>query len=180
MSSGGSAARLPPRANRGTARTDAKGVSLVLLCASRSQDPLQIRHKVYPSMYEGTREGGKASKKCSAQSELPQNGIGRGRLRCTIVLRKRSGPSTTPANVFFLYARSITGPQFQSALSVSCGYIQVLGSLACPCKFLKTLVIHTLKRLASGVQLPPWPPHFQSLRSLAAGHLVTIGHNSIH
>ena len=56
MSSGGSAARLPPRANRGTARTDAKGVSLVLLRASRSQDPLQIRHKVYPSMYEGTRE----------------------------------------------------------------------------------------------------------------------------
>jgi hypothetical protein len=30
----------------------------------------------------------------------------------------------------------------------------------CPCKFLKTLVIHTLKRLASAVQLRPWPPHF--------------------
>jgi hypothetical protein len=55
----------------------------------------------------------------------------------------------------------ITGPQFQSALNASCSYLQVLGSPTCPCKFLKTLVIHTLKRLASGVQLPPWPPSFQ-------------------
>ena len=37
-----------------------------------------------------------------------------------------------------------------------------------------------LKRLASAVQLRPWPPHFQSLASLLPGHLVTLGHNSIH
>jgi len=48
----------------------------------------------------------------------------------------------------FSYARSpITRPQFQSALSASCSYLQVLGSPTCPCKFLKTLVIHTLKNL---------------------------------
>ena len=57
----------------------------------------------------------------------------------------------------------ITGPQFQSALNASSRYLQVLGSPTCPCKFLKTLVIHTLKRLASAVQLRPWPPYFQSL-----------------
>jgi Protein of unknown function (DUF2934) len=60
----------------------------------------------------------------------------------------------------FSYSRSIAGPQFRSALNVSCSYLQVLGSPTRPCKFLKTLVIHTLKRLASAVQLRPWPPSF--------------------
>ena len=32
-----------------------------------------------------------------------------------------------------------------------------------PLKLLKTLEIRVLKRLASAVQLRPWPPHFQSL-----------------
>src|SRR5712692_8278216 len=63
----------------------------------------------------------------------------------------------------FSYARSIAGPQFRSALNVSCNYLQVLGSPTCPCKFLKTLVIHTLKRLASAVQLRPWPPRFKAV-----------------
>ncbi len=63
--------------------------------------------------------------------------------------------STTPALLlkFFLRKIPIAGPQFQSAINVSCSYLQVLGSPTCPRKFLKTLVIHTLKRLASAVQL---------------------------
>src|SRR5208282_6883980 len=67
---------------------------------------------------------------------------------------------------FVLYARSIAGPQFQSALNESCSYLQVLGNPTCPCKFLKTLVIYTLKRLASAVQLRPWPPSFNHLEAL--------------
>ena len=47
----------------------------------------------------------------------------------------------------FLCRIPIAGPQFQSALKVLCSYLQVLGSPTCPCKLLKTLVIHTLKRL---------------------------------
>jgi hypothetical protein len=60
----------------------------------------------------------------------------------------------------------IAGPQFQSALNASCSSLQVLGSPTCPCKFLKTLVMHTLKRLASAVQLRPWPPFFNHLAIL--------------
>ena len=57
--------------------------------------------------------------------------------------------SITPAKKgVFLCSIPITGPQFQSALIASCSYLQVLGSPTCPCKFLKTLVIHTLKNLA--------------------------------
>jgi hypothetical protein len=63
----------------------------------------------------------------------------------------------------FLCKIPVAGPQFQSALKVACNYLQVLGSPTCPCKFLKTLVIHTLKKLASAVQLRPWPPHFKAL-----------------
>ena len=51
---------------------------------------------------------------------------------------------------------------------MSCSYLQVLGSPTCPCKFLKTLVIHTLKRLASAVQLRPWPPHFKAVNGIAS------------
>ena len=61
----------------------------------------------------------------------------------------------------FSYTRSIAGPQFRSAHKVSCNYLKVLGSLTCPCKFLKTLVIYTLKKLASAVQLRPGPPYSQ-------------------
>src|SRR6267143_6057547 len=76
---------------------------------------------------------------------------------------KETGLSTTPAKSLFLCKIPIAGPQFQSALDVTCSYLQVLGSPTCPCKFLKTLVIHTLKRLASAVQLRPWPPHFKAV-----------------
>src|SRR5207248_7262764 len=36
-----------------------------------------------------------------------------------------------------------------------------------------------LKRLASAVQLRPWPPHFQSLARLAFRSLAAIGCNSL-
>ncbi len=49
----------------------------------------------------------------------------------------------------FSYTRSIAGPQFRSAFNVSCNYLQVLASPTGPCKFLKTLVIYTEKRLVS-------------------------------
>jgi len=77
-----------------------------------------------------------------------------------LVLRKKLNCQSLLLKVVFLCRTPITGPQFQSALNASCSYLQVLGSPTCSCKFLKTLVIHTLKRLASGVQLPPWPPSF--------------------
>jgi hypothetical protein len=50
-----------------------------------------------------------------------------------------------------------------------------LGSLTCPCKSLETLFIQALKRLASAVQLRPWPPYFQSLSSSSYHDLVPVG-----
>jgi len=106
-----------------------------------------------------------------------QNGIGRRRydpLSCG--RNDETELSNTPARELFSYARSpITGPQFQSASIASCSYLQVLGSPTCPCKYLKTLVIHTLKRLASAVQLRPWPPYFQRLSSIVPPGLAPIG-----
>jgi len=37
-----------------------------------------------------------------------------------------------------------------------------------PLKLLETLEIRVLKRLASAVQLRPWPPHFKGFSSLSA------------
>ncbi len=81
----------------------------------------------------------------------------------SLVLRKNLNCQSLLLTVFFLCRIPITGPQFQSALNASCSYLQVLGSPTCPCKLLKTLVVHTLKRLASAVQLRPWPPHFKAV-----------------
>ncbi len=81
----------------------------------------------------------------------------------SVFLRKKLNCQSLLLELLFIRGMPITGPQFQSALNVSCSYLQVLGSPTCPCKFLKTLVIHTLKRLASAVQLRPWPPHFKGL-----------------
>ena len=79
----------------------------------------------------------------------------------SLILRKKLNCKLLQLRVVFLRRMiPITGPQFQSALNASCSYLQVLGSPTCPCKFLKTLVVHTLKRLASAVQLRPWPPSF--------------------
>ena len=57
-------------------------------------------------------------------------------------------------------------------------YLQVLGSLPQPCKLFLVQAERALKRLASAVQLRPWPPYFQSVASCSPGHLVTVGHNS--
>ena len=70
-------------------------------------------------------------------------------VRSLVVWKKLNGQSLLLKAVFLCRMIPITGPQFQSALNTSCSYLQVLGSPTCPCKFLKTLVIHTLKRLAS-------------------------------
>ena len=90
---------------------------------------------------------------CSSNGTA-QNGIGR---RSTVPCPA----GETELSIILLRVVFVcrTGPQFQSALNASCSYLQVLGSPTCPCKLLKTLVIHTLKRLASAVQLRPWPPH---------------------
>jgi hypothetical protein len=87
---------------------------------------------------------------------------------------EETGLAITAAKTLLLRKSPIAGPQFQSALNASCRYLQVLGSPTCPCKFLKTLVIHTLKRLASAVQLRPWPPYFQYVTQLALPFLVPI------
>ena len=84
-------------------------------------------------------------------------------VRSLVLWKKLNGQSLLLKAVFLCRMIPITGPQFQSALNASCSYLQVLGSPTCPCKFLKTLVIHTLKRLASAVQLRPWPPSFCAL-----------------
>ena len=92
----------------------------------------------------------------------------------SLVLRKNLNCQSLLLTVFFLCKIPITGPQFQSALNASCSYLQVLGSPTCPCKLLKTLVIHTLKRLASAVQLRPWPPFiFNNLAVLIARFLLS-------
>jgi hypothetical protein len=70
-------------------------------------------------------------------------------VRSLVLWKKLNGQSLLLKAVFLCRMIPITGPQFQSALNASCSYLQVLGSPTCPCKFLKTLVIHTLKRLAS-------------------------------
>ena len=44
-----------------------------------------------------------------------------------VVLRKKVDYQPLVLKVFS-YARSIAGPQFRSALNVSCNYLQVLGS----------------------------------------------------
>jgi hypothetical protein len=44
-------------------------------------------------------------------------------------------------------------------------YFPVFGSPSATLKLLKTLQIRVLKRLASAVQLRPWPPYFPLLRS---------------
>jgi hypothetical protein len=65
--------------------------------------------------------------------------------------------------ILLIKCRRYSSPHSQSAIAVPCNYSQLLGSLTCPCKLLRTLVIHTLKRLASAVQLRPWPPCFKAV-----------------
>jgi hypothetical protein len=84
----------------------------------------------------------------SVRAELHSMGLGEG--GAIPVLRKK--PDDQPLLLkLFLCKIPIAGPQFQSALNVSCSYLQVLVSPTCPSKFLRTLVIHTLTNLASGV-----------------------------
>jgi hypothetical protein len=59
-------------------------------------------------------------------------------------------------------------PHSQSAIAPSITSLQVLGSLTWPCKLLKVLGIHILKKLASAVQLRPWPLHFKALGGIAS------------
>jgi len=56
--------------------------------------------------------------------------------------------------------KNFSSPQFQSAVDVPCTNFQVLSGLTRTCKLLKVINIVTLKRLASAVQLRPWPPFF--------------------
>ena len=92
---------------------------------------------------------------------------------------ERTGRSTTPAKSFSYAKTPIAGPQFQSALKVSCSYLQVLGSPTCPCKLLTTLVIHTLKRLASAVHLRPWPPHFNRMPASGSWPPISLRPNVV-
>ena len=62
------------------------------------------------------------------------------------------------------------------AVGVSYGDFQQLTEPGGTSKSLETLFI--LKRLASAVQLRPWPPYFQSLARLAFRSLAAIGCNS--
>src|SRR5215472_4883941 len=47
----------------------------------------------------------------------------------------------------------------KSPVIVTCGVSDVLRQSSAACKALKVLKSGVLKRLASGVQLPPWPPN---------------------
>jgi len=69
---------------------------------------------------------------------------GGGAIRCPA---EETGLAITAAKTLLLRKSPIAGPQFQSALNVSCRYLHVLGSPTCPCKFLETLVIRSLKNL---------------------------------
>ena len=80
-------------------------------------------------------------------------------VRCLVLRKKLNGQSLLLKVVFLCRMIPITGPQFQSALNASCSYLQVLGSPTCPRKFLKTLVIHTLKNLDEGrIRIPDSQP----------------------
>jgi hypothetical protein len=69
-------------------------------------------------------------------------------VRSLVLMEKLNGQSLLLKAVFLCRMIPIAGPQFQSTLNASCSYLQVFGSPTCPCKFLKTLVIDTLKNLA--------------------------------
>jgi hypothetical protein len=65
-----------------------------------------------------------------------------GQARSLVPWKKLNGQLLLLKAVLLCSVIPITGPQFQSALNASCRYLQLLGSPTCPCKFLKTLVIH--------------------------------------
>ena len=114
--------------------------------------------QILPSMYKRNLRKEKYVEDISneVRTECTEWGL-EGAVR-SLVLGRNLGQSPLLIVGFLCRITPTTGPQFQSALNASCNYLQVLGSPTCPCKFLKTLVIHTLKRLASAVQLRPWPP----------------------
>jgi len=90
-----------------------------------------------------------------------KTGLGReNQLHCVVTPTPQGRASPVRRNI------RCSSPHFQSAVDVSYSYLQVLGSPTCPCKFLKTLVIHTLKRMAAAVELRPWPPSFQRTWSI--------------
>ena len=121
-----------------------------------------IPREIFPSMYVRNLQQEKGIEKLfgAVRTECTEWAL-EGAVRSLVLWKKLNGESLLLKAVFLCRMIPVTGPQFQSALNASCSYLQVLGSPTCPCKFLKTLVIYTLKRLASGVQLPPWPPHFK-------------------
>ena len=63
-------------------------------------------------------------------------------------LRKRSGGQRSQ-------------PTMQPTLDPTCTYLERLTQPSVTCKLLNVQDSYRLKRLASGVQLPPWPPSFQ-------------------
>ena len=117
-----------------------------------------MRYEIFPSMYVRNLRKEKDIEIFlnAARAERHRFGL---EVR-SLLVREKLNCQSFLLRVIFLRRFPIAGPQFQSALNVSCSYLQVLGSPTCPCKYLKTLVIHTLKRLASAVQLRPWPPSF--------------------
>ena len=121
-----------------------------------------IPGEIFPSMYVRNLQQEKGIEKVfgAVRTECTEWDW-KEQVRSLVLWKKLNGQSLLLKAVFLCKMIPITGPQFQSALNASCSYLQVLGSPTCPCKFLKTLVIHTLKRLASAVQLRPWPPSFQ-------------------
>jgi hypothetical protein len=52
----------------------------------------------------------------------------------------------------------------QPIIRITCTCLEGLTQPSVTCKLLNVKDSHTLKRLASAVQLRPWPPHFKRLK----------------
>ena len=63
-------------------------------------------------------------------------------------------------------------PTMQPIIGVTCTFLEGLTQPSATCKLLKVGDSHSLKRLASAVQLRPWPPYFLQLTKLASADSV--------
>src|SRR5205823_10070471 len=70
-------------------------------------------------------------------------------------------------------------PTMQPIIGVTCTFLEGLTQQSATCKLVKVGDSHSLKRLASAVQLRPWPPCFQSVNYLRKANHVSKRCNSL-
>jgi hypothetical protein len=66
-------------------------------------------------------------------------------------------------------------PRQSPTAALTSAYLPVFSSPSATCKLLETLVIYVLKRLASAVQLRPWPPYSKANITFSILHTFDVG-----